>query len=195
MSTSIEIPPLMGFTPTILPILIWPDELLTKQCEDVTEFNDELNKTIINLFTTVKANKGIGLAAPQVGILSNIIVINVDNYPPSIIINPKIIEIDATNTITMEEGCLSVPGYFTKRSRPSRIIVQYKNEVGEDKEAEYRGVFSFLIQHEIDHLHGKLFVDDLSSIKRTFAKRAVKKTINKNMQSQEAQLQLDNVTQ
>lgn len=160
-------------TPNILPILIWPDERLNQVCENITTFDDWLKQVSLDMFATMKYNNGVGLAAPQVGILANVITISIDGID-LFFANPEIVE-SSERLYAWDEGCLSVPGYFEKRRRPQRIVVKYKNINGYEKEKEFQGLFAFAIQHEIDHLNGKVFVDDLSSLKKDRVKNKIKK--------------------
>lgn len=160
--------------PEILPILVWPDEKLHTECTDVTEFDQELKQLTLNLFATMKNDNGIGLAAPQVGEFVNVLAIWIEQDKPVLLINPKIVEA-SDETFEWEEGCLSVPGYFEKRKRPNRIVVSYKTVTGDEKESEFRDLYAFAIQHEIDHLNGTLFIDGFSKFKLSRVKAKIKK--------------------
>jgi len=161
--------------PKILPLEYWPSNILHETCEDVVEFDTDLKQLIYDMAYTMHRRNGIGLAAPQVGKLLNIIIVETRTLIP--MINPRIIESDEKYTYSMEEGCLSVPGYYEKRTRPQRVVVKYQKSNGIEKQTEFQGMSAFLVQHEIDHLNGKIFVDDLSNLKKDRVKKKMKKTL------------------
>lgn len=169
--------------PHELAILVWPDERLTKPCQDITRFDDEDNKyleqLVLDMTFTMLQNQGIGLAAPQVSIMANVIVLLVENKPV-VLINPKIKSV-SDEEYEWEEGCLSVPGYYEKRKRPRSVIVEFKDIFGNDREAEFIGLWSFALQHEMDHLRGKCFVDDLSKLKTSRVKKKIEKTLKRKL--------------
>ena len=166
----------LEFNPKLLPILTYPDERLRVVAEKVTEFDDELQQLVIDMIATMSTNNGIGLAAPQVGIAKRIITILLDDTPLALI-NPIIVA--SKGEIISEEGCLSIPGYFDKVKRYEEIVVSYQTTHGEQKESTAGGILSTVVQHEIDHLNGKLFVDYLSTLKQNRAKEKSKKTAKK----------------
>lgn len=176
--------------PKELPILIYPNPNLHMESEDIIRFDDDENFHLTQLFgdlaLTMVRNNGIGISAPQVGILANMLVVlaELPGYSkpePICIINPSIVEQDGE--FEWEEGCLSVPGYYEKRIRSNRIVLQYQNLTGEDKELEARGLSAFAIQHEIDHLHGELFIDTLSTLKKKFSvEKKIKNFLKKKQQ-------------
>jgi peptide deformylase len=149
-----------------LTILEFPDPRLRTRAMPVETVDDELNTLIDDMFETMYAAPGIGLAATQVDVHKRLLVVDVssDNSEPNALINPVIIELDG-ETIT-EEGCLSVPGYYEEVKRAEHIRVRFLDRKGEEAELEAEGVLAVCIQHEIDHLDGKLFVDYLSEAKR-----------------------------
>lgn len=180
-----------------LPIVLWPDKRLSRTCEDVTEFDDQLRSFVASMLVTMKAEAGLGLAAPQVGINKNILAIDIplsmqkpttgtetpeveSVYRPFVVINPKILEVDE-KMFKWEEGCLSVPGYFEDRERPWRIVVEYFNDDGRKHTTEFTNLFAFAIQHEMDHLEGKVFVDGLSRLKQDRVKKKMIKTLNRRL--------------
>lgn len=165
-------------TPNILLLRIWPDEILSKECEDVDTFDEALEQFALDLFATMKHNRGIGLAAPQVGVLSNVFALWIEEDKPMFFVNPKIVEA-SDEEFEWEEGCLSVPNYFEKRKRPNRIVVSYKDVRGEDHEVELHGLYAFAFQHELDHLRGKVFVDELSSFKTNRIKTKIQKFLRR----------------
>lgn len=163
----------------ILPILVWPNDKLHGKCEDVTVFDDDLELLARKLLITMKHNNGIGLAAPQVGVLKNVLAIWIETTTAAVLVNPKITE-SSSEQFEFNEGCLSVPGYFEKRERPQRIVVKYQDIKGQEHETEFKDLYAFCVQHEIDHLNGKVFVDDLSMLKKTMVKAKIKKNRKKN---------------
>jgi len=174
--------------PSELPILTYPNELLHKEAENIIRFDDEDNHHLTQLFAdmslTMINNRGIGLAAPQVGILANMLVILAQQEgkhmpEPYALINPIIKEQDGE--YEWEEGCLSVPGYYENRTRAKKVVIQFQNLVGEEKEVEFHGLYAFVVQHEMDHLDGKLFIDGLSSFKKKFSvEKKVKKYLKQS---------------
>lgn len=158
----------------ILPVIVYPDDRLHEKCVDVTEFNSELEAFGRQLLTTMKAEKGIGLAAPQVGVLKNIIAVWIEEKLPIVFVNPKITDV-SKELYKFNEGCLSVPGYFEDRERPERIMVKFNDVHGNPYELEFTKLHAFCIQHEIDHLNGKVFIDELSMLKRSRIKTKIKK--------------------
>lgn len=151
----------------ILDILEFPDLRLRKKASPVTEFNEALSKTIDDMFETMYEAPGIGLAATQINLHKQLIVIDIsDNKDePLVFINPQIEIIDQTPE-EYDEGCLSVPGYYETVSRPRMVRVKALDRHGQPFEIETDGLLATCIQHENDHLNGKLFVDYLSTLKR-----------------------------
>lgn len=165
--------------PHELPILIWPDERLHIKGENITTFDKGTRQIVLDMVATMKANEGIGLAAPQVGISANIIVIEIQPGDLIVLINPEYVVKYDNELFEWEEGCLSVPGYFEKRKRPHHILVKYQNVDGEAKYTDFEGLYAFAIQHEMDHLEGKVFVDSVSFFKRNRIKDKIKKYFKK----------------
>lgn len=168
--------------PHQLGILMWPDNRLHVQCEEVTEFDNEdrknLSQLALDMIYTMRISGGIGLAAPQVGVTANMFVMTInENQDSLVLINPEVIE-TSDELFEWEEGCLSVPGYFENRKRPNRVVVRFQDPIGDDHELEFLGLWAFAVQHELDHLKGKVFVDDLSFFKKTRVKSKIKKTIS-----------------
>lgn len=149
-----------------LSILEFPDPRLRTRAIPVETVDDELNTLIDDMFETMYAAPGIGLAATQVDVHKRLLVVDVssDNSEPNALINPVIIELDGETTT--EEGCLSVPGYYEEVKRAEHIRVRFLDRKGAEAELEADGVLAVCIQHEIDHLDGKLFVDYISEAKR-----------------------------
>lgn len=151
----------------ILDILEFPDLRLRRKATPVTEVNDALRQTIDDMFETMYAAPGIGLAATQVNVHKQLIVIDIseEKDTPLVFINPEIEIID--NALSeYDEGCLSVPGFYETVSRPSTVRVTALDRDGQRFELETDGLLATCIQHEIDHLNGRLFVDYLSKLKR-----------------------------
>jgi peptide deformylase len=147
-------------------ILEYPDPRLRTRAQPVTEFGPELSRLVDDMFETMYAAPGIGLAASQIDVHKRIIVIDVskDRTEPLVFINPEILARDGeANT---EEGCLSVPGIFDEVKRAGRVRVRAQDRNGEVFEKDYDDILAVCIQHEMDHLEGKLFVDYLSDLKR-----------------------------
>jgi len=149
-----------------LTILEFPDPRLRTVAAPVDAVDDELNGLIDAMFETMYEAPGIGLAATQVDVHKRLLVADVsgDGSEPYVLINPEILEKDGV-TVT-EEGCLSVPGYYEEVERAEHIRVRYLDRDGVEHEMDAQGVLAVCIQHEIDHLNGKLFVDYLSELKR-----------------------------
>jgi peptide deformylase len=150
----------------ILKILEFPDPRLRKTAVPVADVDDDLRVLIDDMFETMYAAPGIGLAATQVDEHKRLLVADVspEKDDPHILINPEILEKDGV--AVTEEGCLSVPGYFEEVERAEHIRVRYLDRDGKPAEKEANGLLAVCIQHEIDHLNGKLFVDYLSEAKR-----------------------------
>ena len=159
-----------------LPILEYPDPRLRTRATPVTEVDDRIRRLVDDLFETMYAAPGIRLAATQVDVHERVLVIDIseERNAPYCFINPEIVT--ATGRTEQEEGCLSVPEVFEVVERAERITVRALNRAGEPFELEAADLLAVCIQHEIDHLDGKLFVDYLSELKRErLKKRAQKK--------------------
>ena len=150
----------------ILEVLHFPDPQLRIKAEPVEQVDDAIRKLVDDMFETVYKAPAIGLAATQVNVHKQIIVIDLSETQnqPLCFINPKILSSEGRQSV--EEGCLSVPGIFEKIERPEHIIVEALNQKGESFTLNTEGLLAVCIQHEMDHLVGKLFVDYLSSLKR-----------------------------
>ena len=151
----------------LLPILEFPDPRLRKVATPVTHFDERLRTLVDNMFETMYQAEGIGLAATQVNIHKRLLVLDVseEKDSPQVFVNPEF-EVIEEELQDYQEGCLSVPGFFEDVSRPRAIRVNARDQQGEAFELEATGVLAVCIQHEIDHLDGKLFVDYLSPLKR-----------------------------
>ena len=150
-----------------LAILQYPDPRLHKVASPVSDVDDRVRAVIADMFETMYEAKGVGLAATQVDVHERIIVIDVSENrdTPMVLINPEIVE-RGTDLKDWEEGCLSLPGVYDKVERPDRIRVRATDARGAAFELEADGLLSVCIQHEMDHLVGKVFVDYLSPLKR-----------------------------
>lgn len=151
----------------LLPILEFPDPRLRKVAAPVRDFDDGLRTLVENMFETMYQEEGIGLAATQVNVHKRLLVLDVseEKDSPQVFINPEF-DVIEEELQDYQEGCLSVPGFFEEVSRPRAIRVRARDPQGENFELEARGILAVCIQHEIDHLDGKLFVDYLSPLKR-----------------------------
>lgn len=154
-------------------ILIWPHPILKQQATPVQAIDAGVRTLIKDMFETMYDASGVGLAAPQVGILQRIIVLDTrarqPESQPLAMINPQIIERDGSTTYT--EGCLSLPGEAEDVRRAETVRVQYLDEDGQPQERFCDGLLAIAVQHEIDHLDGTVFVDHLSSLKRQFIRK------------------------
>ena len=152
---------------SLLTILEFPDPRLRKKASPVTVVDDALRNTIDDMFETMYNAPGIGLAATQVDLHKRLLVLDVSENKdtPMVFINPEIEVLDS-EPMGYEEGCLSVPGYFDMVTRPRKILVKALDRNGAAFELEAEGLLAVCIQHEVDHLNGKLFVDYLSILKR-----------------------------
>jgi len=154
-------------------IKTYPDEVLSKKAEPVKEFNDGLQKLIDDMIETMYAAPGLGLAANQVGVLKQVLVIDVSTGEEEsslmVLVNPEIVLMEGTHE--SEEGCLSIPDYTTIVKRAEMVNVKCLDRHGEPFEVESEGLLAKALQHEIDHLNGILFVDRIGRIKKEFFKK------------------------
>lgn len=151
----------------LLKILEFPDPRLRTIAEPVDQVDDEIRTLIDDMFETMYDAPGIGLAATQVNVHKRIVVIDIseDKSEPLVLINPEF-EILTDDQDQMQEGCLSVPGFYENVERPNRIRLKALNRDGEQYELVAEELLAVCIQHELDHLNGKLFVDHISRLKR-----------------------------
>jgi len=156
-------------------ILEFPDPRLRTRAQPVAEFNEELGRVIDDMFETMYAAPGIGLAATQVDFHKRLIVIDVSeaHNEPVVLINPEILSREGV--AETEEGCLSVPGIFDEVKRAAKIRVRAQDRTGAVWERDLDGVLAVCVQHEMDHLEGKLFVDYLSDLKRQRIRKKLEK--------------------
>ncbi len=164
----------------ILTILEFPDPRLRKKASPVEAVDDDLRTLIDDMFETMYQAPGIGLAATQVDVHRRLLVadVSVEKNAPHVLINPEILEKDGI--AVSEEGCLSVPGYYEEVERAEHIRVRYLDRDGKSVEQEMEGLLAICVQHEIDHLDGKLFVDYLSETKR----QRIRKRLEKDRRTQ-----------
>jgi len=162
---------------SVLKILYLPDERLRKVSTPVIEFNQELQILIDNMFDTMYDANGLGLAAPQVGVNIRLSVVDCGNQK-MVFINPEIIYQEGQEKF--KEGCLSVPGALETVVRSKKITVKALDRHGQEFTMDLDGVMAECLQHEIDHLNGKLFIDLLSPIKQNRARRDLEKYLKKH---------------
>lgn len=164
-----------------LDILHFPDPRLRNKALPVTEVTAEIRTLVDNMFETMYDAPGIGLAATQVNVTQRVVVIDVseDKNQPLCFINPEVV--DHSGVEEMEEGCLSVPGIFETVSRAERVRIKALDRNGNPFELDADGLLAVCIQHEIDHLDGKLFVDYLSEMKRQRIRKKLEKQRRQTM--------------
>jgi peptide deformylase len=163
----------------LLPILKYGDPILQKVSDPVTVFDKELERLAKNMSETMYAAPGVGLAAPQVGVLKRLIVVDVTTGEKAgnliTLVNPEIISSQGDQY--EDEGCLSIPDFTGKVHRPYSVVVSGKDLQGREKIMEGEGLLSRVFCHEIDHLNGVLFIDHLGAIKRDIIKRKIRKKV------------------
>lgn len=159
-----------------LTILEYPNPRLRIIAEPVTVVDDKIRTLIDNMFETMVAADGIGLAATQVDVHQQVIVMDISEKrnEPRVFINPQI-EVLEPDTVPFDEGCLSVPGFNETVDRPKHVMIRALDRDGKAFEEEANGLLAVCIQHEMDHLKGKLFVDYLSTLKRNRIRKKLKK--------------------
>ena len=159
-------------------ILLHPDQKLKKVCKPVLEVTEDLNELSTKMLTTMYNASGIGLAAPQVGILRRIFVMDCsddENKPdPLILINPEVLWVSQEKNVH-EEGCLSIPEIYAEVERPAEVSIKSLDQYGCYKEYHFRGIKATCAQHEIDHLNGVLFIDYLGPLRRQVITSKMKK--------------------
>ena len=165
----------------ILHICTYPEEILRQPAEPVTDIDEEVVRLVDHMAETMYSAPGIGLAATQVGVAKQVLVADIAARKPEseliVLINPEIVA--AEGEVLFEEGCLSVPDYQAEVKRHEKITVRGLNLKGEEVEIEAEGLLAIVLQHEIDHLNGKLFIDRLSKLKRDLYKRRMRKKLAK----------------
>ena len=149
-------------------ILKFPDQDLRIKAKPVETFDEELKTLTDDMFETMHSVNGIGLAATQIGVAKQVAVIDIspEKNEPLVIVNPKIQILDPSKKEDYDEGCLSVPGFFETISRPSDIKLSYQDLNGKKQEIKPEELLTKVVQHELDHLNGRLFVDHISELKR-----------------------------
>ncbi len=159
-------------------ILIHPDPRLKKLCDPVREVTEDLVKLARDMLETMYDAPGIGLAAPQVGVIKRLIVMDCMKAPdvarPMMLFNPEVVW-SSSELSTYEEGCLSIPEQYADVERPNSVTVRWMDETGADQEETFSGLWATCVQHEIDHLNGKLFIDYLGLMKRQLITRKMEK--------------------
>ena len=169
-------------SPSRISIILYPDPVLKKRAANVAKFNAELAALAKRMLDLMREAKGVGLAAPQVGVGLRVFVCNPTGEPGDdlICINPRFTEL--TGGEDREEGCLSIPDYLDEVERPERVKVRFLDLEGTKQEIEADGLLARVVQHEIDHINGVLFIDHLSKLKRSrvikkFAKAAKREAV------------------
>jgi peptide deformylase len=163
----------------IYPIVKYGDPVLEKRTADVTEFDDELRTLVADMFESMYAAHGVGLAAPQIGISKRLAVIDVtfkeDPNAKLVLVNPTIIHTEGRQS--QQEGCLSLPEFRENVTRPKRVTVRAQDEHGNWWEKTGEDLLARAFVHEIDHLHGRLYIAHVSALKRDLIRRKVKKLV------------------
>jgi peptide deformylase len=166
---------------SLLEIRKYPDPVLQKKASPVENIDPTLQKMIEDMIETMYNAPGIGLAATQVGELKRLIVFDLnpreEGRNPSCLINPEIIEAEGEQTI--EEGCLSVPEYYSEVKRKAKVTVRGMDAQGSPVQLCAEGILATVLQHEIDHLDGVLFIDRISALKRALYKKRIQKKMKK----------------
>ncbi len=161
----------------IYPIVKYGDPVLEKPAETITEFNDELKKLTDDMFESMYAAHGVGLAAPQIGVSKRIAVIDVtfkeDPNAKLVLVNPEIIKKEGKQS--GNEGCLSLPDFRETVSRPKKVTVRAQDLEGKWFETTGEDLLARAFMHETEHLHGKLYISHISGLKRDLMKRKIKK--------------------
>lgn len=158
-------------------ILIWPDPLLKKKATAVSQVDDSIRSLVNDMFETMYAADGVGLAAPQIGVLKQVIVLDTSPRQPEskpvAMINPEIVAKEGSTRYS--EGCLSIPGEAEEVDRAARVTVKFLDPSGQPQTLQAEGLLAVAIQHETDHLLGTMFVDYLSPLKRELIKKRMKR--------------------
>ncbi|SEM56724.1 peptide deformylase [Gemmobacter aquatilis] len=162
----------------IRPILIHPDPRLRKACEPIASISTEMGKLAEDMLETMYDAPGVGLAAPQIGITKRLIVLDCEKAPhaprPLVMFNPEITWSSEDLSI-YEEGCLSIPDQYAEVERPAEVRARWIGLDGKVQEEQFSGLWATCVQHEIDHLNGKLFIDFLGPLKRQMITRKMEK--------------------
>lgn len=163
----------------IRPILIHPDPRLKKVCAPVPDLSDDLRQLAADMLETMYDAPGIGLAAPQIGVMDRLIVLDCvkeagEAPRPLVMFNPEIVA-SSDDTSAYEEGCLSIPEQYAEVTRPAEVSVRWIDQTGTERQEDFAGLWATCVQHEIDHLNGKLFIDYLKPLKRQMITRKMEK--------------------
>jgi len=164
---------------TIRSILLHPDPRLKKRADPVTEVTDELRAAAADMLETMYDAPGVGLAGPQIGLMKRILVMDCIKDPevaprPMVMLNP-VVSWASEATSVHEEGCLSIPDHFADVTRPAEVRVRWLGLDGTEREEHFTGLWATCVQHEIDHLNGRLFIDYLTPLKRQLITRKMEK--------------------
>jgi peptide deformylase len=158
-------------------ILIWPDPILKKQAAPVAKVDDEIRALVKDMFETMYAADGVGLAAPQIGVLQRVIVLDTTPRQPEskpiAMINPEIVAMEGETTYT--EGCLSIPGEAEDVDRAAVVSVRFLDPDGNEQTLRCDELLAIAVQHEVDHLDGTVFVDHISTLKRELIRKRMKR--------------------
>lgn len=158
-------------------ILVWPHPTLKQKAQPVTQVDDSVRELIRDMFESMAAADGVGLAAPQIGVLKRVIVLDTSSKQPELkpvaMVNPEILSVEGS--FVYKEGCLSVPGEAEDVERPAKVTVRYLDEQGQSQTLTCEGLLATAVQHETDHLNGIMFVDHISSLKREIIRKRMKK--------------------
>ena len=158
-------------------ILIWPDPILKKKAAVVTDVEEAIRTLVKDMFETMYAADGVGLAAPQVGVLQRVIVLDTTPRQPEskpiAMINPEIVAMEGETTYT--EGCLSIPGESEDVDRAAIVTVKFLDVEGQEQTMRCDGLLAIAVQHELDHLDGTVFVDHVSTLKREIIRKRMKR--------------------
>lgn len=164
---------------TLRPILIHPDPRLKKSCAPVAEITDEIRALGADMLQTMYDAPGVGLAAPQVGVLKRVITMDCNKPPeadprPLVLVNPEILW-ESAERVVSEEGCLSLPEQYAPVERSAEVRLRWTDLDGATQEETFQGLWAVCAQHEIDHLNGVLFIDHLGFMKRQMINRRMAK--------------------
>jgi len=161
----------------LLKILIFPDPRLRTVAKAVEKVDDSVKKLTEDMLETMYEGSGIGLAATQVDVHKRVIVVDISEKKdePLVLINPKLKKVIDPELKTYSEGCLSVPGFYEELERPSEIEISFQDVNGQDHTLIANGLLSVVVQHEMDHLEGKMMVDSISNVKREMIRKKLSK--------------------
>jgi len=154
-------------------VVYWPDPVLDSPTQPVTEFGEALKPLLDDMMASMKEEEGIGIAANQIGVNLRLAWVGREDGTAFEIVNPEILE--KSEPVVLEEGCLSVPGEWDKVKRYKKVKVRYQDMNGQTHELEAEGKLAHVLQHEIDHLYGTVFVKHLSQLKRTLIRKSMAK--------------------